>query len=664
MQHLFKNMSGSKKYFLIAGGGLAIFFVFMFGIVIIQKNISDPNTVMLFSEGGAQWIRFPQPTDLFTKNSKGSIYAFRYNFTVREVPPNAILTLRAMKHVALFLDKRLLYLFDTDESNWKIPHHIDLGPFLTPGPHEIYIKIFNITGPPALLAYSQSLGIYTNESWETSKFEETWLPARLLDKIEPSELSRRFKRADAALFENYPLFLTLFFLSVFLTCLFEWRNRYPWLDHFKPSASRIRLLLMILWIIIAMNNIGKIPLHVGMDFDQHLEYIKQIATNFRIPLPTEGRRMFEAPLYYIISALIYKALVGLFSVEVALKGLRIVPLLCGFIQIELCYRALKYVFSEKEDLQIIGTLVGGLLPMNLYMSQVVGTEPLSGVFIGIVVVLLLRLIRYPAYREREVYILIGFFWGLALLTKVTAVLLLAPLIYFVIYTVLPENQPFQKKTGICAMQRVSMVIGIGLLVSGWYYLRNWIEIGKLFVGGWDASRGFLLLQDPGYRSPAQLLRFGEALFYPAFAGVMGFWDALYSTLWFDGFLGGAGTYDYIPPWNYDFMLACVWLSILPTAAIILGLIKTFLRPTQALSRGTLLAASCMAIYFFAILYLFLTVPVYSTAKATYTMGIIPCYAVLCAAGMDMLRQRLYIKALTNGFLVCWAAGAYFSYFVV
>ena len=659
-----KSVNQTQKKFLISGGIFVILSVILFGTVFAEKAIYDQDMAFLLPQPGADWIRLVQPTNLFNKNPQDSVHAFRYHFPIKSVPRKAILYFRAMRHVSLFLDKKLIYLSDLKNEKWKIVHQVDLGPFLEPGVHELYLKVLNKNGPPALWAYSRDLAIHTDENWEASQFEKIWLPAGSVDKIEPSGLSRRFKRADVALLDNYPLFLALFFLSVFLTCLFESPNRYPWLDYIKPTASRVRLFILLLWLILAVNNIGKIPLDVGMDIDQHLEYIKYIDTFWRIPFPTEGVRMFESPLYYIISALIYKPLATLFSDDIVQKGLRIVPLLCGMVQIELCYRALKYVFPEKEDLQIIGTVVGGLLPINLYMSQVVGTEPLSGVFIGIVAVLMFRAIRYPNESKREIYVLIGFVWGLALLTKITAVLLLPLLIFFILYVHLIGDQQSGKKRGSKAIQRVLSTIGIALLISGWYYIRNWLEIGKFFAGGWDSSRGFLLLQDPGFRTLSQLIQFGESLFYPIYAGVMGIWDSLYSTFWLDGFLGGTGTYASIPPWNYDFMLASVWLSILPTTAIILGLIETFRRPAHALYRGTLFAASCLTTYFFAILYLFLTVPIYSTAKATYTMGIIPCYAVLCAVGMDLLRRRLFLKALTNGFLVCWAFGAYFSYLVV
>ena len=40
--------------------------------------------------------------------------------------------------------------------------------------------------------------------------------------------------------------------------------------------------------------------------------------------------------------------------------------------------ASRTVFPGRNDLQIIGTAVGGFLPLNIYISQVVGNEPLSG----------------------------------------------------------------------------------------------------------------------------------------------------------------------------------------------------------------------------------------------------------------------------------------------
>ena len=67
--------------------------------------------------------------------------------------------------------------------------------------------------------------------------------------------------------------------------------------------------------------------------------------------------MFQSPLYYIISAPLYKALVAWAPPESILPVLRLIPFLCGALQVEVCYRALKIVFPGRDDLQAMGTVV-------------------------------------------------------------------------------------------------------------------------------------------------------------------------------------------------------------------------------------------------------------------------------------------------------------------
>ena len=119
-------------------------------------------------------------------------------------------------------------------------------------------------------------------------------------------------------------------------------------------------------------------MYAGMDWTEHLKYIEYVASTWHVPLPSEGWQMFQPPLYYFISALLSIPSFHIFSWENIIMLLRIFPLFCGGLLIELCWRTLRYAFPGREDLQIVGTLVGGLLPMNLYISQFIGNEPLGG----------------------------------------------------------------------------------------------------------------------------------------------------------------------------------------------------------------------------------------------------------------------------------------------
>jgi hypothetical protein len=99
----------------------------------------------------------------------------------------------------------------------------------------------------------------------------------------------------------------------------------------------------------------------------------------------------------------------------------------------------------------------------------------------------------------------------------------------------------------------------------------------------------------------------------------------------------------------------------------MGILFGFVRAV-AMRKGTrpgqLMSAYCIALFYSVLLSLYLAVPIYSTAKATYTVGLIPCYAILSVTGLDILAKNRYLGAALKALLICWAVTVYFSYFVV
>jgi hypothetical protein len=72
----------------------------------------------------------------------------------------------------------------------------------------------------------------------------------------------------------------------------------------------------------------------------------------------------------------------------------------------------------------------------------------------------------------------------------------------------------------------------------------------------------------------------------------------------------------------------------------------------------------IGLYLAAIFYLFLTVPILSSAKATYTLGLIPCFALIGTAGFEILMRQRFLRAAVYGLFACWAVGSYLSYFAI
>ena len=174
-----KDVLPAQKRLLIAGALLVIIFVILFGIVTVRKIIASPDIPFLFSEQGAEWIRFREPIELKARYHNKLVSIFRTRFNVNEVPVKAILNFRSMKCSTIWLDNKLIYRHNNETclNTWKHAFHVELIPSLSRGPHELRIEVINQSGYPALIAYCKSLKLYTGEDWKGSIDGKTWTNA-------------------------------------------------------------------------------------------------------------------------------------------------------------------------------------------------------------------------------------------------------------------------------------------------------------------------------------------------------------------------------------------------------------------------------------------------------------------------------------------------------
>ncbi len=634
----------TKKNGLIIAGILMI--GLMLGIFVIQKIRTDPDIIFFIPENNAKWIRYPEPFSLVARESREIEVLFRTRFDVATPPEMAALNLQAFREARVFLDNRLVFQSDPDDL-WKKKYVFDLSgtDLLNAGSHELRIAVTSSKGYPALIAACEKLQIHSGTSWEASYDGKTWKPVLTVEKQPTVKLTRKFKRSDQAVRAKALVFLPVFLLVSILTYA-GYRKK-----NSVFTAGNVRYALFILWGAMAANNIFKIPPYVGMDLPSHFEYIVYVMKNCRIPLPTEGWQMFQPPLYYIVSAVFAKILFVFLPGNIVGLMLRIIPLFCGIAQVEICYRSVRFVFPDREDLQCLGTIIGGLLPMNIYISQVVGNEPMAGFFSSMVVMLLLRYLHTAASNPKRDLVFVGIFLGLALLSKITACLLI-PLFMLAIAI---NISPFDVSA---FLKRVMITLGLVVVICGWYYLYSWIGAGKIVL----RSANVEWWQDPGFRVWQYFFLFGESIFYPIYAMIISLWDSLYSTFWLDGSLSQIVSYTFRPPWNDDFLVSSALFSILPTTGIGIGMIAS-LRGFLSEQKSLFFCTCCVIVYICAILYVCLTLPVYSTAKATYMLGITPCFAVLCARGLDVLMVSAVIRPVIYGLIACWGTSVYLAYFV-
>jgi hypothetical protein len=617
---------------------------------IVEDRLASPDIKLLVPSHGARWIRQNRPFQLTGFGPTQEVVFFRKRVTVPEGMKSCTVTVQALRACFVYWDERLVGKFRPEE--WKQPHEVVLND-LKPGEHEFQAHVEDSFGPAALLVYADGLDLRSGPDWDANLLSEKWEPAVLADDAAPPPLARPVSSPLRALANSLwwlaPLFVATWALLIWSPRAEAARGLPKWC-----TPSRCRWLVIAAWAVLAANNFLKLPAEMGYDLPSHVDYIRFIAERGELPDASDGLQMFQTPLFYAIAAVFYRGLTFFLAGGTALLWLRWLTLVCGIAQVEICFRAGRLVFPERDDLQTLTVFLGGLLPMNVYMSQTLGNEPLCGVVSALILLWGWRSLRVAGEPSLRRQWSAGLLFGLDLLSKMSA-LLLTP----VIAGVLVVANRIRGFGGI--LLALARTFGAAAVVAGWYYARNWIRFGKPLVGGWDAARGIQWWQDPGYRTPGQMVSFGRSLFAPLHAGFYSLWDGFFASLWLDGNLSGM---DSPPPWNMTLMLAAPWPALLLSAAIAAGLVRAAICRDAPLRHALQLAGVTLLLYLAAFVLLWLEVPAYSQAKASYTLGLTPAYAVLCVAGLDLLPSNRLLRAAVFAFVLCWSVLVYGAYFVV
>lgn len=608
--------------------------------------VRGPSVVLLTDHGPAHWIR-PRVA-FFPRLRLNGLVLIHYRAPI-DVPPNFAgtdLQLTALRKASVWLDTTPLARIGPVPANWKQPIHYRLPAHLAPGRHLLRIAVTNCTGPALLRAGCPALSVFTNDHWEMSLDGQQWLAAALVTEPESFSTSALFSPPPSRAISMAGPALLLLILALMLAG-----------SKWFPAPGRLRIILIALWLVLAATDMFTVPTDYGFDAQPHMDYLNFILNHHRLPLGTDGWQLFQTPLFYLLTVPLWALLKSLASAHASAVLVRIVPIACGGVMIELVYRTLLLVFPARPDLQRVGLIAGGMLPVNLYMMQFPSNEPFMAVMAAAMVWSVCRWLARPnLQRPWQPALLTGLLLGLAILSKVSAIIWALPVA--IAYAAVLWPQPNRIRQIAKAWGAIALMV---MLVAGWWFVRNQIEMGVPLMshsgGGW--------WQDPGYRVPADLYCFGAALTHPIVVQVRSIWDCLYGTFWGDALCSGVLGPNYRPPWNPRLMLLTDWFALLPTALMLLAaLFAVFAADSKQRTyrRFTLFAVLGIGCFLVAILNVFLTLPIYSCAKASYMISATPCFAILAAGGFDYLPT--WSRKPVLAWFITTAALGYASFFAI
>ena len=242
---------------------------------------------------------------------------------------------------------------------------------------------------------------------------------------------------------------------------------------FFPSEMQTKLHravlvgILVLYIIAALLHAFMVPTgqtgyQDAPDEAAHMSYIKTLSNGhlptYRDMLKDHTGKSYEwhqPPLYYLIC---------LPFVSLGTHGVRCISIIMGECTLILLYLVMRVMFPDQGNIALLTTAFVALLPGNIAITSAVNNDVLIELlFTAAIFVLALRLKSGPTTSNS---VITGIVLGLALLTKVNAIILI-PVIAVWYY----RSRDLQKPLTSCIKQ-IGLLFIAALVVCGWWYIRN------------------------------------------------------------------------------------------------------------------------------------------------------------------------------------------------
>jgi hypothetical protein len=592
----------------------------------------SPDVPFLPSARGAAWIMPPAPVSAAIQQwglSVAPVAAFVRRFELPAQPGQAAVDVRALRRFRLFANGVLVAA--GDGARWRQVRHVDVSDRLRPGENVVRVEVENLRGPPLLELSVQGLpdSLASGPAWKVWQDGAPQGSAIAADDTRTDPAAAAVETPAEALGRSVVPLAALFAVGAFAVAVGSRLLQPGQLAHL-PRVALAAATLLWTWLFAA--KLVRIPLALGFDARHHVAYVEALRAHHALPLATDGWSMYHPPLFYVVAA----TLAGLG--ESALAAL---PWLCGLGNVFVAHALARRLFPADVRVELLAVLFAASLPMNLYVSAYFSNEAPHALLVGLALLASVDGLLAPSLRARHL-VLVGAGFGLAALTKFTALVVFPVALFFLAIKSLAVERVGALRTGL----RVGAAAGVAGAIAGWFYLRNALHFGRLLVGNWNLpGADQIWWQQPGFHTRSWYTGFGESLRHPYLAGFHSFWDGIYSTLWGDGGIAGrvlpAQRHGF---WSYDFMSLGYLLAAPATLLVCVGAIRCVriaLADRDAARRAALSFVTTAAwAVGFSIFYLTLSLPFFAQAKAFYGLCMVGPLAVFFAAGAARVDEAL------------------------
>ncbi len=198
----------------------------------------------------------------------------------------------------------------------------------------------------------------------------------------------------------------------------------------------------------------------------HIGYVRALAVGHRLPLRNDPKyptyEWHQPPMYYLLMTPFYDA---------GILAMRILTLFFGLIGVFLVYQTVRHFFPNDPSIAIFALAFTALLPMRQATTASVGNDALLEVFFTSIMSLIFLSLRKGFNTPRAV--MIGVCLGLALLTKLTT-LLLFPFLIVALYFLRCEGETW-KSIGRGAL----LILVVAFVIASPFYVARYQETREI-----------------------------------------------------------------------------------------------------------------------------------------------------------------------------------------
>lgn len=625
-----------------------------------------PETPFLPRHAPAEWIIYPRPAWYFGQRVAELDATFEKTFVLDELPASATLSVAAFRRVEVELNGQLLFTTGTKDSPWKRVDTVDATAALRQGDNELRVTVINHDGPSALwlalFANDQAI-VVSDSSWQVTRAGSTVQPARLASADRATARLQGFPPSPwDAVRARWPTLFGFAAAALALWIALEWwQSKADDSAGLSPRAATALLAVVaVMWVGMVFNNQGWLSPGMGFDARAHRRYIEYLRVEKSLPPADYNIETHQPPLYYLLGALVTGSL-GVSALEPAGSiVLRLLGVGLGIVCVGLVFLNIRLLFPRHAGRQVAGLVLAGFLPVHLFIFQYTTNETLTAVLCAAALYVALRILQseQPSWWP---YALLGVLLGAALSSKLTALVVVAATLGVLGAASLVRREGDWRRRGLPALGLTMVLV---VVCGGFHYARTWRDFGTAIYRHVDQPEGRLVWIDPGMHTVEHFWRFGGVLRQPYFAGQHALPDALYSTLWGAGRMGGRGDLRIVPPWNYDLVSAGYLLALMPSALIVCGLVLAVARLVIEPSAEWFLILAIALLMIVALLFENLQHPRITVAKAWYGL---PAITSLCALGAWAAgpggRRWWWIRGPIFVLLGTWAMTSYASFWV-